>query len=384
MAPPTFRVGDAARTFGDELRALHPLDRAQGRALSAMALCRTAALGGHLEVCDRCGVELPAYNSCRNRHCASCQGAAATEWVERRMERILPVPHFHAVFTLPAGLRELFGEAHNRELLYDLLLRASARTFAVLGRKKLGARFGVTAVLHTWNQDLLFHPHVHGIVTAGGLTREDTWKATPTGYLLPVRWMSAFFRGAFLRDLRALHASGELTLHGALAEPGAFRALVRALYKERWVTYVKRPFEGTEGVFQYLGRYTHRVGISDSRLLDVNAETVTFKRRGQEPATLPGVEFLRRLMLHVLPPGFRKIRHYGLYAPAAVNTTLERARALLPAASPRPPREEPPPKPEDRPPRPCPICRAGFLHTVLLARRPIARAVPAEPPLDTS
>ena len=214
-------------------------------------------------MCDACRVELPAYNSCRNRHCPSCQGAAANDWVERRMERILPVAHFHAVFTLPAELRPLFRDAQNREHLYDLLLRTAARTLERLARKKLEATLGMTAVLHTWNQDLLFHPHAHFIVTAGGLRRDGTWRATPRGYLLPVRWMSAFFRGAFLRELKALLPS--LHLDGALAAPGAIQRLLRDLYEVYWTTYVKRPFRGTEGVFQYLGRYTHRVGISDSR-----------------------------------------------------------------------------------------------------------------------
>lgn len=297
------------------------------------------------------------------------------------MERTLPVPHFHAVFTLPAELRPLFRGAYNRERLYDLLLRTAARTLERLAHKKWGATLGMTAVLHTWNQDMLFHPHVHLIVTAGGLRKDGTWRATPPGYLLPVRWMSAFFRGAFLKELKALLPS--LQLDGALAAPGAVQRLLRELYQRYWTTYVKRPFAGTEGVFQYLGRYTHRVGISDSRILDIAGDSVTFKRRGQEPATIPGVEFLRRLLLHVLPPGFRKIRHYGLYAPAAVNTTLERARAQLPRVGVLAP-VEPPPRPEERPPRPCPICKVGFLHTVLLCRQIPGRDVPAPPLRDTS
>ena len=297
------------------------------------------------------------------------------------MQRVLPVPHFHAVFTVPSALRPLFRDGDDREQLYNLLLKSAARTLEVLARKKFGATLGMTAVLHTWNQDLLFHPHVHLIVTAGGLRKDGTWAATPDGYLLPVRQMGAFFRGAFLRDLKTLHAAGDLHLGGTVA--GGFQRLIRGLYAESWVTYVKRPFAGTEAFFAYLGRYTHRVGISDSRLLEVNAQTVTFSRRDQPPATIPGVEFLRRLLLHVLPTGFRKIRHYGLYAPAAVNNSLARARALFPAS----PAVVPPPGPPaaaERPPRPCPICAVGVLHTVLLAPMVGRRDVQASPPRDTS
>ena len=350
-----------------------------------MALCRTAALGGHLEVCDGCGHTIPAYNSCRNRHCPSCQGGAAQQWVAERMERILPVPHFHAVFTVPAALRPLFRT--DRERMYDLLLRSAARTLAAIATKKLGAVLGITAVLHTWNQDLLFHPHVHCIVTGGGLTRDGAWKATSPRFLFAVRWMSAFFRGAIVRALTALHEADELPEE--LCGASAFKRFKRDLYRQDWVVYVKRPFAGPEAVFGYLGRYTHRVGISDGRLLDIGDDTVTFTRRGREPTTVEGHEFLRRLLLHVLPPGFRKIRHYGLYAPAAVKTTLERARAAViaggfgatfaPAEVPESAAGEPPPDA-----RTCPVCGVGHLHVVHIAATVGRRARSAPVPRDTS
>lgn len=305
------------------------------------------------------------------------------------MERILPVPHFHAVFTVPAALRPLFRT--DRERMYDVLLRAAARTLEAIAQRKLGATVGTTAVLHTWNQDLLFHPHVHCIVTGGGLTRDGAWKATPEQYLFPVRWMSGFFRGVVLREVTALWEAGTLHVEGELRRRAAFKRFTRALYQQDWVVFVKRPFAGPEEVFRYLGRYTHRVGISDGRLLDVGEDTVTFKRRDKEALTLAGHEFLRRLLLHVLPPGFRKIRHYGLYAPAAVNKALERARAAATASGFA--ARAVPTKPADHEsvgadardtPRTCPMCNVGMLQTVLLAATIRRRTPPAPVPKDTS
>jgi hypothetical protein len=392
---PRLRVADIARRFGDSVRARHPLDASQRRALAAMALCRTAALGGHLEVCDGCGHSIPSYNSCRNRHCPSCQGRAAHEWVERRMERILPVPHFHAVFTVPSELRPLFRG--DREILYDVLLRAAARTLEAVAARRLGVAIGTTAVLHTWNQSLQFHPHVHCIVTGGGVASDGTWKAAREGYLLPVRWLSGFFRGAVVRHLKELRAAGRLHLDGPLASSRGFAAFTRELYRKGWNVHVKRPFAGPEGVFRYLGRYTHRVGISDGRLVEVTDVDVTFRRRDAEPLTLPGDEFLRRLLLHVLPSGFRKIRHYGLYAPGAVRQRLPRAHdavvaagVALPVVAATVPESVPsaPTDPDtgraDCPRKPCPACGLGHLQLVLVSATVRPRALPPPAPRDSS
>jgi hypothetical protein len=317
-----------------------------------MALCRTAALGGHVDRCARCGhEEPPSYNSCRNRHCPSCQGFAARVWVATRVERILPVTHFHVVFTLPAPLRRLFGL--DAAGMYDRLFAAAATTLRVLAEKRLGVQLGVTAVLHTWNQDLGYHPHIHAIVTGGGLDAAGRWKATPEGYLLPQPWLAAFFRGAMLRALREAYADQTLPVPPEWEQPGPFHAAMQRLYQERWVVYAKRPFGGTEAIFEYLGRYTHRVGISDHRLVEVTDDDVTFRRRNRPDTTVTPAEFVRRLARHILPDGFRKIRHYGLYASSNVRTRLETARAQLP----------PPP-----PPSPAPAENAGIEDIVPVVR----------------
>jgi Putative transposase/Transposase zinc-binding domain len=378
-------VADIVRAHGPDFQRTHVLTPGQGRTLRAIAACRTAALGGHLDVCLACGYSRPSYNSCRNRHCPSCQGKASAAWVEARMQRVLPTPYFHLVFTLPEQLRPLVHR--NRRRLFDLLFKAASQTLLTLAAdpKHLGATIGITAVLHTWTRDLSFHPHLHCVVTGGGLAVDaEHWIASPySRFLFPVQVMSALFRGKFLAGLVRLYERDELDLGGpleSLRDPEVFQLLKDSLYRKRWVVYAKRPFGGPEQVFSYLGLYTHRVAISNRRILAVDRETVRFTTRGQKTATLAHTEFLRRLVLHVLPKGFVKIRHYGLLAPRHADAKLEAARRLLGASAPatytRPAAISPVPNvPDDAapacdPPR-CPLCAEGLLLRLPLpAQRP--------------
>jgi len=298
--------------------------------MRAVEACRTAALGGHLDLCLDCHHERPAYNSCRNRHCPKCQSLDQSRWLAGRMQTILPVPYFHVVFTLPAELAAL--ARRNQRLVYNLLFRAASQTLLTLGRdpKRLGAQLGVTIVLHTWTRDLRFHPHVHCIVTGGGLSADgSSWIPANQDYLFPVHVLSALFRGKFLAGLNQANEQGHLDLPEELACNRAFAVLRDQLYKKKWISYAKRPFAGPQQVFTYLGRYTHRVGLSNHRILDLTDTSVTLKTRGEETVTLTPEELIRRFLLHVLPLRFVKIRHYGLVASSNVKTRLERARQLL-------------------------------------------------------
>jgi hypothetical protein len=326
---PRFEIADIVRGHRDALARARPLKIEQQRALSAIVLCRTAALGGHLDACTECGHERPSYNSCRNRHCPKCQALAQQKWVGERLGRVLPVPHFHVVFTLPATLRPL--AAFRPALLYDLLFETASATLLEVGRgPKLGARLGITAVLHTWTRELELHPHLHCVVTGGGLALDgDRWVRARAEYLLPVRVLGTVFRGKFLATLRREHARRAFDGFEAFADPEGFERLCSAITKKPWVVYSKKPFAGPDQVFRYLGRYTHRVGIANSRLLDVTDERVTFGTKDGKSIALSPIDFLARFIQHVLPKGFVKIRHYGLLAASNVNTLLERARALL-------------------------------------------------------
>jgi len=322
------QVGDIARAYGAALRASCVLTPEQHSVLSAIERCRTAALGGHKFVCNHCGYTVPMYDSCRNRHCPTCQSLEQHRWIERRRERTLPTPYFHVVFTLPAELREIVL-AH-RELLFTMLMRAASETLLTLAHdgKRLGATPAITMVLHTWTRELLFHPHVHAIVSAGGLRIDDQprWVRGSDRYLFPVKVMAKLFRRLFRDTLLEAIESGLVTLPSGSCE-SAVRA---ALFDKPWVVYVKAPFGGADQVFNYLGRYTHRVGISNARILRSNAVGVTFATKHGRTCTLLQVEFLRRLLQHVLPKGFHKIRHYGLCSASHVRLgTLERARSLL-------------------------------------------------------
>jgi hypothetical protein len=284
-------------------------------------------------VCDSCGYTEIAYNSCRNRHCPKCQNLSQARWIEQRMARVLPTHSFHVVFTLPSELRGV--AMANRDAVFDLLFACAAETLLELGRdpKRLGAELGITSVLHTWTRDLRFHPHVHCIVTGGGLSLDgERWVPTRPAFLFPVHVIGALFRGKFLARLDRAYDRGELRLEGPaaqLADRSRFDRLRDKLYKKRWVVYAKPPFGGPEQVFRYLGRYTHRVGLSNRRLVSFDEHRVTFRTHGERTVTTSPLEFLRRFVLHVLPKGFVKIRHHGLMAASNVSTRLAVARRLL-------------------------------------------------------
>jgi hypothetical protein len=338
-----FDIGDIFRAHGAEYRRSYPLGPEQAKAMRALTLCRTAALGGHLDVCDSCGHERPAYNSCRNRHCPKCQSLAQAKWLETRKERILPTRYFHVVFTMPQELRAL--AMRNPRELYGLLFQSSAATLKTLAAddKWLGAQLGFTSVLHTWTRKLGFHPHVHCVVTGGGLDPEGKrWVACRRDFLFPVNVMSQLFRGKFLDGLQRLYQQGRLDRTGCdqLSSDATFHQFKSELYGKKWVVYVKAPFGGAKHVYTYLSRYTHRVAISNSRLIEVTDDNVCFATKHGDKTTLTPLEFIRRFLRHVLPKGFVKIRHYGLLSSANATTKLEVARALLEERDVEPKRDE--------------------------------------------
>ena len=305
--------------------------------MRAIEVCRTPVLGGRVEVCDRCGHEEVFFRSCRNRHCPTCQSLPQARWIENRMERLLPVDYFHVVFTVPDDL--LNGLIlRNRERFFDLLFQAGSQTLLELGAdpQRLGAQLGATCVLHTWTRDLRFHAHLHCIVTGGGLHPDgDRWlRPRSQDYLFPQQVLAKLFRGKLIASLVAAHKAGQLELPDDLKVPKAFARLRDRLYKKKWVAYCKRPFAGPAQVFSYLGRYTHRVGLSNQRLLALGPAGIHFRTRGEGTATLSPDEFIHRFLQHVLPDRFVKIRHYGLMASGNAKTKLEVARRLLEAERP--------------------------------------------------
>jgi len=345
---PALEVADVFRAHGAAyLAAPGPhLSRDQLRALKELAVCRTAALGGHTEQCVGCGLTRISYNSCRNRHCPKCQAGTRAVWLEREAQTLLPVDYYHVVFTLPAALAPL--ALQNQRVLYDLLLRTAWQTVQEVASDPhyLGATVGLLAVLHTWGQTLCHHPHVHGVVTGGGLACDvhgravepPRWVGCRPGFFLPVRVLSRLFRGKFLAGLRAACDGGRLDCHGqlaALANPAAFAAWLTPLYHQEWVVYAKPPFGGPEQVLKYLARYTHRVALSNRRLVALEGDRVTFRYKDyaadqrHKTMTLPAAEFIRRFLQHVLPSGFVKIRHYGLLANRYREAQLRVCRALL-------------------------------------------------------
>jgi hypothetical protein len=295
--------------------------------LTDIAQCRTARLGGHVDQCAACGYEHPWYNSCRNRHCPKCQARAQETWIEARRQRMLDVRHFHVVFTLPAELRPLARFAPR--VVFDALMRAAQRTLVEVGQRRLRATVGATTVLHTWTRKLEFHPHVHALVTAGGLSSDgQRWCSVSRRFLLPVKVLSQVFRGKMMTALGRAYDDGGFAQFDDFRDPEGFRTLMARVAQQSWVVYAKAPFKKGQHVLAYLGRYTHRVGIANSRLLDVSDRAVTFRTKGPNTETLSPVEFLRRLVQHVLPDGLHKIRHAGLYASAS-NAQRERARMRL-------------------------------------------------------
>ena len=313
--------------------------------------CRTQTLGGHLYQCQTCGSKVPLYNSCLSRFCPTCQGPAQYKWMAQRTQRLLPTHYFHPVFTLPAALRPLAWR--HKAVVFDLLFAAAAHTLIDLCRDPtpLGAEIGVTLVLHTWTRELTFHPHVHGILPGGGLdTAADRWVACDQQFLIHVDVLSPVFRGKFIDGLKQAYGRGAFATDTTV-DPTSFRTLLDRLYQIHWHVYVKPPFAGPPAIVKYLGRYTHRTGITNSRLVAVTADAITFRTKHADTCTLPPHEFIRRFLLHVLPDGYTKIRHYGLLAAANVTTKLARARELI--------QQTPPPSPPAPPPAPLPADTAA-------------------------
>jgi putative transposase/transposase-like zinc-binding protein len=345
MNRPAYELADVIRTFAPafEQQYGHTVSPAQRRALRDLVRCRTAALGGHVEACDACGQIRIAYNSCRNRNCPKCQAAARAAWLDRQSADLLPVEYFHVVFTLPNALGPL--GLQNPTLLYGALFRAAAVSLLTLASdpKHLGAEIGFLSVLHTWGQTLTLHPHVHCVVPGGGLSPDgQRWLSCRPGFFLPVRPLSRLFRGKYLAALQRLYQQGLLVLAGSqaeLAEPRRFTRWIDELRASEWVVYAKPPFGGPEQVLKYLARYTHRVAISNQRLVSVKDRTVSFDWKDYADAncakvmTLDGVEFLRRFLQHVLPSGFVRIRHFGLLANRHREEKLSRCRSLLNASA---------------------------------------------------
>jgi hypothetical protein len=366
MSRPTLEVADILRVSGSSFWERHGphLALQHRKVMDAIVRCRTAALGGHRDQCLRCGHQAISYNSCRNRHCPKCQGNARARWLAARSAELLPVPYFHVVFTLPHELSPLVLQ--NKRLLYDLLFRTSAATLIEVARnpQHLGADIGLLSVLHTWGQNLQHHPHVHCVVPAGGLSPGgDRWVATSAGFLLHVRVLSRVFRGKFLAALKQLLLQGKLQFHSSLlqlADRERFRRLLRQLYSKEWVVYAKPPFGGAEHVLHYLARYTHRVAISNHRLVAFREGRVSFRWKDyahgskQKVMTISADEFLRRFLIHVLPRGLVRIRHFGISANRRRAASLTRCRLLLGVAASEP-------QPEHTSQLRCPLCSGSML-----------------------
>jgi hypothetical protein len=383
----SIEVADIFRSAGPAYRAAHAghLSLHQLKVMSAIEHCRTAALGGHVEACEDCGHWRIAYNSCRNRHCPKCQGAAARTWLAEREADLLPVGYFHVVFTLPAEVTDIAFQ--NKAPVYDLLFRAASETMLTIAAdpKHLGARIGITAVLHTWGSALTHHPHVHMIVPGGGIAPDGSrWISSRPAFLLPVRVLGQLFRRLFLTRLIALHNAGQLAFFGTMAHLADRRAFLRHLApvrKKHWVVYAKPPFAGPEAVLAYLSRYTHRVAISNRRLFAFDEAGVTFRYKDyrrdgadrQQVMTLAADEFIRRFLLHVLPRGFHRIRHYGLLAGSTRRTHLALARELMAVAA--PPDDDVGQEPVDARP-PCPCCGGHMVIVETFERWRQPRAPP--------
>ena len=402
-------IADIFRDYGPAWRHANRghLSLGQLKVMTAIENCRTAALGGHVARCENgaCGHTAIAYNSCRNRHCPKCQGAAAHEWLEEREAELLPVPYFHVVFTLPGQIADIAYQ--NKAVIYDLLFKASAETLTTIAAdaKHMGARIAITSVLHTWGSAMTHHPHVHMIVPGGGISVDGTrWIARKPNFFLPVLVLSKLFRRLMLEKLAAAHRAGKLVFFGEvehLSDKTAFEAFLAPLRKTKWFVYAKRPFAGPQAVLAYLSRYTHRVAISNRRLVKADENGVTFKvkdYRVEGPGrfttmTLSPGEFIRRFLIHVLPKGLHRIRHYGLFASNAKAGNLARMRALIEASLHKDVSNEPgedgaTKKPDEPLVRTCPCCgaRMTIIETFERGSQPRYRpsAAPAVIRFDTS
>ncbi len=385
MSRPRFDVAEVFRRYQHQYLATYSPSPQQRRVIRDLMACRTAALGGHLRRCQACGHEQIAYNSCRNRHCGKCQASKQAAWLAAQCAKLLEVPYYHVVFTLPEAIGPL--ALQNKRRLYGLLFRAASETLLTIARDEqhLGAQIGFTAVLHTWGQRLLHHPHLHCVVPAGGLSADRRrWIAAREQFFLPVRVLSRLFRGKYLAYLRQAYRDGQLVLAGrlqGLTQPRAWRAFVARLAQTDWVVYAKAPFGSARQVLGYLARYTHRVAISNRRLVSLEDGQVAFRykdyRRGHSERVmrLEAVEFMRRFLLHVLPKGFVRIRHYGLLANRAGKDNLSLCRRLLGSVA--PPETQPASAPEAASSQDhalCPACRKG--PWLVVARLPPSRAGP--------
>ena len=396
MARPALEVADIFRNHGAAWRKANAghISLGQLKVMSAIESCRTGALGGHVLRCEDCSHTQIAYNSCRNRHCPKCQGAAAKEWLAAREAELLPVPYYHVVFTLPAQIADIAYQ--NKAAIYDLLFTASAETMTTIAAdpKHLGARIGLISVLHTWGSTMTHHPHVHMIVPGGGISLDGKrWVSCRPKFFLAAPVLSCLFRGLFLHKLLAAHRAGRLTFFGAhahLNNTRAFAAYLAPLHKTKWYVYGKRPFGGPEAVLAYLARYTHRVAISNSRLIAADSTGVTFRYKDYrikgpgryKTMTLKPDEFIRRFLIHVLPNGFHRIRHYGLLASGTKTETIARARELIATATPVQ-TAHPPQAPEsaaatDKPAQACPCCggRMSIFETFKRGSTPRYRPPP--------
>ena len=392
-------VADIFRRHGDAYRQKHDasLSTVQRRVMTAIELCRTAALGGHVEQCDHCGCQRISYNSCRNRHCPKCQSLARARWLDDRRSEVLDTEYFHVVFTMPKELAAIAYQ--NKELVYGILFRAAADTLRIIAAdpKHLGAEIGFFAVLHTWGQNLLHHPHLHCVIPGGGLSPDGArWISCRKGFFLPVAVLSCLFRRLFLEYLTAAFDAGKLKFFHTLEPLWQRRAFLRTLaplWNAKWVVHAKRPFAGPEQVLDYVGRYTHRVAISNNRLESMDDANVSFRWKDyrdnnkQKTMTLTGEEFIRRFLLHVVPRGFQRIRYYGFLANSCREQKLARCRELL--------ANQKPPAPSDEPPAPeptkdyrdqyqrltgaslreCPACHHGHM-IVIGAVKPVPRPDP--------
>ena len=336
---PRYELADVVRQFGASYLARHPASRQQRKVLRAIEACRTSALGGHVDGCDTCGHRRISYNSCRNRHCPKCQGRARDRWVGDRLEQVLPIAYFHVVFTLPHELNELCR--YNQRVVLNLLFRAASETLLAFGRGRFGGELGVTAALHTWGQTLIEHHHLHCIVTGGALAADgQRWVSSRPGYLFPVLALSAMYRGKYLAGLERAYRRGELRGEEAIEALGdeeRFGRYLKDLAKQKFVVYAKQPFAGPEEVVRYIGRYTHRVAITNHRIVGIDEETVSFSYKDYRDGgrakvmRLSGEEFLGRYLRHVLPKGFQRIRHYGLLG-SGRRAKLARCREVLAAS----------------------------------------------------